>query len=217
MHETGYPIPGVSPPGYYPTSPRRVRWWDGNHWLGQEHQTEVDPNPRAPMYFKLNSRMSGAGLMALGLTITVGALGMNLLSYVQAEPGEWQFSYVGAVGMGLALTLRGFLKDWDVRSSPQPPSAPADGPPPSSSPEGGEGLVDHPGRPEQTLEERQRVLPEAVSLLEEVHPGAEDPDPVEGAAAGGPGVVGHEHRLTQGPGSREQPTPGSRSDGPRDR
>lgn len=43
-----------------------------------------------------------------------------------------------------------------------------------SGAQGGEDLVDHPGRLEETLDERKHVLPERVDLLEVVHEGSED-------------------------------------------
>ena len=46
-----------------------------------------------------------------------------------------------------------------------------------------EGLVDHPGRPQQALEDREDVFPEAVCLLPEPHPGSEDAKGVDRAAA----------------------------------
>jgi len=66
--------------------------------------------------------------------------------------------------------------------------------PQCSAGEGLEEVVDHPGRPEQPLENREGVLPEGVRLLEEPHPGPEAARRVEGASASGPRVaVAHRH------------------------
>src|SRR5262245_60038794 len=54
-----------------------------------------------------------------------------------------------------------------------------------------EDFVDHPGGPEQSLEDREDVLPERVRLLPEPHPRAEDAQPVNGASACGTASVAH--------------------------
>ena len=51
--------------------------------------------------------------------------------------------------------------------------------------QGCEELVDHEGRPEETLSDCEHVLPEGVRLLPEEHPRSEDSQAVEGAAASG--------------------------------
>src|SRR5437016_3196777 len=53
-----------------------------------------------------------------------------------------------------------------------------------SSGQGAEDLIDHEGRPEDALEHREHALPERVRLLEEPHPRAEDPEPVDRPTAG---------------------------------
>ena len=60
-----------------------------------------------------------------------------------------------------------------------------------SSTQRGERLEHHEGRPEDALHDREDVLPEAVRLLPEVHPSAEDPEAVDRASTGCARTVAH--------------------------
>ncbi len=53
-----------------------------------------------------------------------------------------------------------------------------------SGSQGGEDLVDHPGWPEDTLDEGEHVLPERIGLLEVIHKGSEDAQAVDRASTG---------------------------------
>jgi len=51
------------------------------------------------------------------------------------------------------------------------------------------GLVDHPGRPQQALKDREEVFPELVCLLPKPHPGSEDAGCVDRAAPAAPALL----------------------------
>src|SRR6266566_4046497 len=58
-----------------------------------------------------------------------------------------------------------------------------------------EDVVDHESRPEQALEDGERMPPKRICLLPEPHPGAEDPEGVDRASASScaPVVAAHRH------------------------
>src|SRR5512132_6632 len=68
-----------------------------------------------------------------------------------------------------------------------------------------EDLIDHEGRPEQALDDRQQVLPERVGLLPEVHQGPEDPQTIDRTPASGragvASVAHHPPHLSRPPGA----------------
>jgi len=62
--------------------------------------------------------------------------------------------------------------------------------------ESSEDLIDHEGWPEESLEEREQILPKRVSLLPEVHEGSENAKAVKSSSTGGTCVTRGIHLVS---------------------